>query len=189
MSNSKKYYRGTFHTLTRAMLGADAAAHGFRVAENLLNDRSRRVSWSMSILGQVHDWAEDTDLTVDEVTRMVCDHMSWGEGSYAEHAVGVALRAVTRRGGELYADFIERVCASSSLAVRLKIADVRVNIARCLESPKGSLLGRYTAALVKLEAAEAGWLESEEEARRAHGEDRLTGEEYAAALGLASESY
>ncbi len=188
MPNTKQFHKGTFYSLTRAMLGEEAAEHGYRVAENLLNDRSGRISWSMAVLGQVHDWAEDTDLTLAEVTEMVLSQLSAAD-VIAEHSVGIALRDVTRRGGELYADFIDRVCASSSLAVRIKIADVRDNIARCQESPKGSLLGRYTAALVKLEAAEEVHLAREEGARRLLGENRLTGEEYSRAAQRYAENY
>lgn len=189
MSDRKQYHRGVHYSLTRAMLGEEAAEHGFRVAERMLNDRSRRINWHMALLGQMHDWAEDTDLSVQEVAETFLSTLWDHERSNYTTAVETALRAVTRRQGEVYADFIDRVCGSSSLAVRIKLADVRDNLERADASEKGDLRKRYTVALDKLERAEAAWVERERDLQDREGTPNLCSWEYAKEFGHASEEY
>lgn len=61
-----------------------------------------------------------------------------------------ALDAITRRPGEVYAAYIERV-ALNPVARQVKIADLRHNLKRC-ERARPSLAKRYRRALALLEA-------------------------------------
>jgi hypothetical protein len=59
-----------------------------------------------------------------------------------------ALDALTRRKGEVYADYIERV-AENPAARKVKITDLFHNLTRG-EGPSGELNKRYVRALVRL---------------------------------------
>jgi hypothetical protein len=59
-----------------------------------------------------------------------------------------ALDAITRRDGEVYADYIERVSRSPA-ATRVKICDLRHNLSRS-GGPSASLAARYRRALDRL---------------------------------------
>jgi (p)ppGpp synthase/HD superfamily hydrolase len=143
-----EYSRGTLYNLTRAMLGEDAAEHGYRVAERLLNAGA---SWGLAAIGQIHDLAEDTDLSVEDVAHLVSStSLNYMEQDYLSDEIRKALDGVTRRDGEVYADFIERIRATSDLAVAIKLADLRDNLGRCSES----LAKRYRKALERLEVFE-----------------------------------
>lgn len=61
--------------------------------------------------------------------------------------------AVTRRSGESYAAFIERIAATSPLAVAVKLNDLADNAARCGELPEPAASGlalRYAKAIARL---------------------------------------
>lgn len=142
------YTRGTLYNLTLAMLGEDAAEHGYRVACNLLNAGA---SWGVAAIGQVHDLAEDTDLDPIDVADLVCGlSLNYMEQDHLGDEIRKAVDAVTRRDGEVYADFIERIRATSDLAVAIKLADLRDNLSRCSES----LAKRYRRAIERLEVFE-----------------------------------
>ena len=67
---------------------------------------------------------------------------------------------LTRREGETYAAYIDRVAASGALATRVKLADLRDNVARTKADESGRydrLLPRYRRALEVL------WLAAEEQ--------------------------
>ncbi len=142
------FHRGSMYYMTRALLGEDAAEHGYRVARALLN---AGCSWGMAAIGQVHDLAEDTEMTVDVVADLVsATSLNYMEQEYLTDTIREALDAVTRREGEVYADFIERIRATSDLAVAVKLADLRDNLSRCSES----LAKRYRRAIERLEVFE-----------------------------------
>lgn len=68
------------------------------------------------IVGALHDVVEDTDWTLDDLTR---------EGFPSE--VVAAVDALTRRENESYNDYLERV-KPNSLAVRVKLNDLTDNM-------------------------------------------------------------
>lgn len=73
------------------------------------------------------------------------------EDGYLPHVVlrwWPALDAITRRSGETYAAYIERVAANPA-ARRVKICDLRHNLSRC-GGPGDSLAKRYRRALARL---------------------------------------
>jgi (p)ppGpp synthase/HD superfamily hydrolase len=90
----------------------------------------------------LHDVIEDTGITEESLR----------DQGYSEEVLG-ALDALTRRQGESYADFIERV-AGNPLARRVKLADLADNLdaSRLLEiTPKDrERLARYQAAWERL---------------------------------------
>lgn len=68
------------------------------------------------IVAVLHDTVEDTDLSLDDLTR----------AGFPEQVVA-AVGALTRRGGETYEEFIDRV-ALDPLASRVKLLDLYDNI-------------------------------------------------------------
>ena len=80
-----------------------------------------RVMFSMftleeKIVGVLHDVVEDTTLTLDLLSR-----------NFPTEIV-IAVDALTHRDGEIYEDYIVRIKSSSSLAVRVKLADLKDNM-------------------------------------------------------------
>jgi len=92
-------------------------------------------------LALLHDVVEDTDLDVDDCMLHQSD------------AVVAGLRLVTR-GGETYAEFVER-CCTQELARRVKLMDVADHLEQTATLP-ASLAPRYEKAALRL--AEAGEL-------------------------------
>ena len=87
------------------------------------------------IVALLHDVVEDTSVTMDEIAA------KFGK------TIGDAVEHLTRRDGESYERFIERVC-ENKLAVIVKIADMEHNCDRSRLSPEelieyGSLIERY----------------------------------------------
>ena len=86
---------------------------------------------------------------------MTCNHPLLGlmhdsveDGYWPKWLAWPALDAITRRDGEAYADYIERV-ALNAAATDVKIADLRDNLSRG-DGPPGSLRKRYERALQRL---------------------------------------
>jgi (p)ppGpp synthase/HD superfamily hydrolase len=115
--------------------GAPYILHPLRVMLRLKDEADR-------IAAVLHDVLEDAGITVEFLR----------ERGYREEVLG-ALDALTRREGESYADFIERV-AGNPLARRVKLADLADNMdaSRLLEiTPKDrERLARYQAAWERL---------------------------------------
>jgi (p)ppGpp synthase/HD superfamily hydrolase len=90
----------------------------------------------------LHDVVEDTDVSVDELLA---------EGYPTE--VAVAVECLTRRSGEAYEDYIDRL-AANDVARRVKIADLDENLANNRRSPNNpgnaERIERYTSALKRL---------------------------------------
>ena len=109
--------------------------HPLRVMLRLKDEADR-------IAAVLHDVIEDTGITEESLR----------DQGYSEEVLG-ALDALTRRQGESYADFIERV-AGNPLARRVKLADLADNLdaSRLLEiTPKDrERLARYQAAWERL---------------------------------------
>lgn len=72
-----------------------------------------------AVIAVLHDTVEDTALTLDELRR---------EG-FSEEIVQ-AIDALSRREGESYEEYMERVCENPA-AVRVKIADLEDNMDLC----------------------------------------------------------
>jgi len=93
----------------------------------------------------LHDTIEDTDTTASELRHV----------GFSKRTVDI-VEAVTRREGEDYEDFIERVANSGRDAVLVKLADVSVNLGTLDQLPVGDfarLMGRYVLALARLAKA------------------------------------
>jgi len=70
----------------------------------------------MQTAGLLHDIVEDTDVTVEHLTKLF------------PGPIPILVDAVSRRPDEVYADYITRVIAGGEAAVELKLADVRHNL-------------------------------------------------------------
>ena len=90
----------------------------------------------------LHDAVEDTELELRHLT----------EAGYPPEVVA-AVDAVTHRPDETYGDYIERI-ASNEIARRVKLADLRENLANNLRLPaspaNAERIARYRRALVRL---------------------------------------
>jgi len=97
------------------------------------------------IVGVLHDAVEDSDLTLDQLV----------EAGFGAQIVA-AIDAITKREGEAYETYLERVMANP-IALRVKIADMtdNMNIARIAEpTPKDwQRLEKYRKILPKLQSA------------------------------------
>ena len=111
--------------------------HPLRVMLELKDEAGR-------IAAVLHDVIEDTRITVDDLR----------EGGYSEEVLR-ALEALTRREGESYQDFIERV-AADPLARRVKLADLADNLDAGrlpgMTEADRQRLTRYRAARERLES-------------------------------------
>jgi len=111
--------------------------HPLRVMLELKDEAGR-------IAAVLHDVLEDTSITVDDLR----------EGGYSEEVLR-ALDALTRREGESYPEFIERV-AADPLARRVKLADLADNLDadRLPEMAEADRqrMARYRAAWERLES-------------------------------------
>jgi len=94
------------------------------------------------IVAVLHDAVEDTDL---ELRHLV-------QAGYPTEIVG-AVDALTRRADEAYDEYIERV-AANEIARRVKVADLRENLANNLRFPtspgNAERIARYERALTQL---------------------------------------
>jgi (p)ppGpp synthase/HD superfamily hydrolase len=86
---------------------------------------------NLSIIGLLHDVVEDTDCTFSDLRA----------GGYEDHIV-TAVNALTRRTGEEYFTYIQRV-SENTLATIVKLADLEVNLGR---PGKDTLKKRYNKA-------------------------------------------
>jgi (p)ppGpp synthase/HD superfamily hydrolase len=92
------------------------------------------------IVAALHDVIEDSGMTLAEIEEA-------GFG----HTVVRAMDAITRREGETYEAYIQRV-ADDGVATAVKLADLRDNLGRATDAvdPHGSLRKRYAKALDSL---------------------------------------
>ena len=93
------------------------------------------------VVALLHDIVEDTTVTVDDIRQEFGDR------------IACAIDAITRRDGENYDDYIERV-AKNPTAAEVKVADLSTNLYFCLaeDAPDfgASLSNRYKKALERL---------------------------------------
>jgi hypothetical protein len=108
-------------------------AHGVEVAQAL----GRNASVTAMNTAVLHDILEDTEWTVDDLASRGVDPL-----------VFEAVEVLTRRSGETYMGYIERICAANGLvgdtARLVKVADLRVNFAR---ADSDALRERYERSL------------------------------------------
>jgi len=94
----------------------------------------------------LHDAIEDSDLTLEDLAAYPA-------------AVVVAVDCLTHRDDETYEAYIDRV-ATNEVARRVKVADLRENLANNRRSPtapgNADRIARYEAALSRLGAVEFG---------------------------------
>jgi len=92
----------------------------------------------------LHDSVEDTDLELHDLV----------DADYPAELVA-AIDSLTHRAGESYEDYIERV-AANEVARRVKITDLRENLANNRRSPEApgnaERIARYDVALARLGA-------------------------------------
>jgi (p)ppGpp synthase/HD superfamily hydrolase len=93
-----------------------------------------------AVVAYLHDVVEDSAVTLQDLTDL-------GFDGYVVHAVD----ALTRRDGEVYADYIQRVAESDETAAAVKVADLTDNMERT-DNPEKlvSLRPRYEKALMFL---------------------------------------
>jgi len=106
------------------------------------------------IVGFLHDVVEDTDKTLDDLAV------------WPDHIV-VAVDALSRRDGEGYVAFIERIRAAGPLAIAVKRNDIADNLARIdelLPEESVGLRRRYTHGLAYLSTG--AWPVSESQTRQ-----------------------
>lgn len=118
--------------------GAPYLWHPVRVAERLAEPEEKAAAL-------LHDVLEDTDLTPEDL-------LARGIPAEVVRIVGV----LTRRHGETYPAFIERV-AGDARSTRVKLADLADNMdperVRALPEKARGVLGRYEEARARLLAA------------------------------------
>ncbi|MCP4444505.1 MAG: GTP pyrophosphokinase [Myxococcales bacterium] len=103
--------------------------HSIRVGDSLTG--------TAAVVGYLHDVVEGDFATLEEIREQFGD------------AVAQGVDAVTRRDGEIYADFIERA-AQDPVGRVVKLADVKDNLR---DLPRGfSLRKRYEKALFRLQS-------------------------------------
>jgi GTP pyrophosphokinase len=98
----------------------------------------------MMAIAVLHDAVEDTSATVEEITALFGPNVS------------EAIDALSRREGELYSEYMERVIGNP-IAARVKLADLEENLSMCLtdDAPAraASLIPRYARAIAALREA------------------------------------
>lgn len=110
--------------------------HPFEVgAQVLLDGGDAEYDFIVALL---HDSIEDGYATRDEIVDTF--------GTIFSGAVW----ELTRRGGEVYADYIERVAASTPIVRRVKLADIYVNLQRSQRAGDTSRVKRYQRAFNRL---------------------------------------
>lgn len=128
----------TKHRGQRDKIGQPYVLHPLRVALRLDDDRAR-------LAAVLHDILEDTDVTSSEL-----------RGRGVPEDVLHAIEALTRRLGEDYMAFIERLLVDP-IARAVKIADLRDNLdparlAGLADEERQRLRAKYQPALARLEA-------------------------------------
>ena len=118
-------------------IGAPYILHPVFVAEQMDTEKA-------TIVALLHDVIEDTSITLDDLR----------DKGYSDEII-VAIDALTRRTGETYSAYIERL-SNNKLARRVKIADLRHNLQpeRVAMFGNTSLVKRYQKALRILIAIE-----------------------------------
>lgn len=97
------------HADQKDLCGQPYIMHVIRVMTKMGTDQER-------IVAVMHDLVEDTDVTLDHLERL-------GFSVDVIHSVD----CMTRRSGEKYDDYIERV-ASNRISKKVKIADIEDNM-------------------------------------------------------------
>lgn len=118
-------------------IGAPYILHPVFVADQMDTEEE-------TIVALLHDVVEDTTITLDDLRNR----------GYSDEIV-VAIDALTRRPGETYSSYIERL-SNNKLARHVKIADLRHNLQpeRTKMLDNTSLVNRYRTALQKLTTIE-----------------------------------
>ncbi len=101
-----------------------------------------------TIVALLHDVVEDTPITLDDLR----------DKNYSDEIV-VAIDALTRRTGETYSAYIERL-SNNKLARRVKIADLRHNLQpeRVAMFGNTSLVKRYQKGATNVDSHRTGGL-------------------------------
>lgn len=137
---------GLIAQLTQAIRLAALAHHGQQDKQGVpyimhpLAVAGRCKSVEAMIVAVLHDIVEDTHITLKDLDA---------EGFYPE--IVYAVGALSRREGEKYADFIERIANAGSIAREVKLADLAENMRPDRKHPdQEGLSKRYTRAIERL---------------------------------------
>lgn len=122
---------------TRKFSGEPFVLHPLRVAQAI--ERNPIVSDEVTLAAVLHDVVEDTPATLHDLR----------EAGFSQYVVDM-VDALSRRPGETYTQFIERVRRFNGGAAWIKLADIRDNL-RTLPPEYKSLRKRYLKAIKVLE--------------------------------------
>ena len=103
--------------------------HSLHIAEQMDDEYSTCVAL-------LHDVVEDSDITCNDLSKIF------------PYDVINAVNLLTRRNGELYADYINRI-KKNSIATKVKLADLAHNMdkTRCIDNPLNvELIEKYLMA-------------------------------------------
>lgn len=117
--------------------------HCLRVMLRLSQKPNR---YDLMIVGILHDVLEDTDTTIEEIARE----------TGIDDILLNALEDITKKPGEEYGEYIDRLCNASLTARLVKIEDLFENLSR---NPPEDLSLRYRKAILKLSPALAEQME------------------------------
>ena len=84
------------------------------------------------VVALLHDVVEDTDISLEDL------------GTYFSHHIIMYVDALTKRAGEEYVTYLNRV-AEHYVSTEVKIADIRHNLSQGLK--KGSMRDKYLLAI------------------------------------------
>ena len=107
--------------------GSPYIVHLIRVACEVPTER-------LKVIALLHDVVEDTDCTYKEISKHFGDEVMY------------AVECLTRRKGEAYAEYIDRLKINPN-AVPVKIADIADNLS---DSPSENAIKKSADALTKL---------------------------------------
>lgn len=102
-------------------------------------------------LGNIHDVVEDCDVSFQDV-RNVLERSC---GAYVSHHqtaienIMAGLECITKRKGEVYEDYIQRV-KSNSLARKVKFYDSTCNMNQCIKDKDYKRAKKYLKVLIEL---------------------------------------
>lgn len=127
------------HADQKDKLGQPYIYHPLRV---MLALQKQGAGVALQIAGVLHDVVEDTDATLEEVEEVFGPK------------VAELVDAVSRRKGETYRQFVERVAQHSAAARLLKRADILDNLSRPTPIEMQGIERRYRSALAILDAVD-----------------------------------
>lgn len=128
--------------ITHPIAVAEIALHTFwqRFADDYSDIEALELADKIYIVGVLHDVAEDTSVTLDDISK-----------EFSDSQISQAISMLTRREGQTYYDFIQNIVLHGDLiSLIVKISDIQHNMSDLKE---GSLKDKYRFALKILQDA------------------------------------